>query len=145
MAGDDSTKARLRRAELRHPFFDNANPPSSLDCRDALDRAACVVELFNHLKLGGDVDGLSPKAASGYIWLSETLRETLSYASHRLSSLSQERAKTDGERARYLSALLKSLTVLNTPDRDCVLNDMAARLQITRGDVDAFIDRARTD
>lgn len=115
MTGLHPTKARLRRAELRRPFFDTANPPSSLDCRDTLDRAACVFELFNHLKLGGDVDGLSPKAASGYIWLSETLREAFSYTSHHLSSLSQERAKADSENARYLSALLKSLTILNTP------------------------------
>lgn len=145
MAGHDSTKARRRRAELRHPFFDTADPPSSLDCRDALDRAACVVELFNHLKLDSDVDGLSPKAASGYAWLSETLQETLSYTSHRLSLLGQKQAKTDRKKTRYLSALLKSLSVLDSTDRDCVLNDMAARLQITRGDVNAFIDRAKTN
>ena len=49
MTGLHPTKARLRRAELRRPFFDTANPPSSLDCRDTLDRAACVFELFNPL------------------------------------------------------------------------------------------------
>lgn len=142
MAGHDSINARQVRAELCHPFFDTADPPSSLDCLDAIDRMASVVELFCHLKLDSEEGGLSPAAVSGYLWLSETLKETLLYTSRRLSRIAQRRGEDDREKAMYETALLESLSELDDADRGYVLNAMAARLGITRPEVDAYVDSA---
>lgn len=125
----------------RHPFFDGFAPYSVLDCLDAINRIACVVDMFNHLNLGNDIDeGLSSRAADGYTWLSESVRETLVYTSRRLSALNGKRHEEAQEKARYISALLGSLSVLKNSERDIVLNAMAAQLEITRSDVDAFIN-----
>ena len=138
----DAASMDSQGAMPHHPFFDRFGPHSALDCLDAMNRVACVIDVFSHLTLSNDADeGLSSRAAYGYTWLSESARETLTYCSRRLSTLSHERRTEEKEQARYLSALLASLSALQDRERDYVLNAMAAQLDITRSDVDTFIDR----
>ena len=60
----------LHSSGLRHSLIDTANgEPTALDCLDAINRTASVIELVSHLDLEGDGDGLSPRAVSGYWWI----------------------------------------------------------------------------
>ena len=129
-----------RQGDLHHPFFDGTDMPNSLDCLDAISRAASVIELMGNLNLDGDAgDGISPSAASGHRCLSMTVQQTLAYCARRLATLDRERQEKSRREARYLGALLNSLAVLDETDRDNVLDGMAMQLRISRMDVDAFV------
>lgn len=128
----------------RHPFFDTCAPHNALDCLDAINRAASVIELFDYVTMTSEREGLSSRATDGFVWLSESVRATLIYCSKRLTTLGGERRDEAQEKARYVSALLDSLSTLKNGERDIVLNAMAAQLEITRSDVDAFIGDTST-
>ncbi len=133
--------------ELRHPLFDTTIHPNRLDCLEALDRAACVIELLEHLDPDQQTQGqLTPRATSGYRHLAQMLYETFAYSSHRLAVLSRKwqrkhRCKVR-RKVRNLAALPQSLAPLNTVDRDHSLNAMTSRLQLTRSDIDTLIANA---
>ena len=131
------------RTELRHPLFDSTNPPGALDCLDAIDRAACIIDLLSYLDRSEDAEGgLSERAVAGHRWLSEMLRDTLVFSGRRLAALNRKHGEKHREKDRYLQAVLKSVTALKDADRNSVLDAMAAELQITRSELDACIEQA---
>ncbi len=95
----------------QHPFFDRFGPHSALDCLDAIDRIACVIDMFNHLNLSNDTDGgLSSRAAFGYAWLSESMQTTLIYCSRRLVTLGRKQ-HDEAQDSASLSILASSVTL----------------------------------
>jgi hypothetical protein len=124
-----------------HPFFEFANDQASfIECIDAINRVESMIELCNFLNLDGDSEGgLTPKAASGYYWLSVLTRETLSYVGDRLVELNRQQREKHQGKAAYLSALLRSLPSLGGVNRDRFLNNAAAQMNITRSELDQFV------
>ena len=128
---------------LRHPLLDTTNgEPTALDCLDAINRAASIIELVSHLDLEGDGDGLSPRAASGYWWIQRMLRDTLLFATRRLACLHRRGHENARRDAHCLSALAQSLTTLDTTAQDHVLDTAAMSLQVDRSAVDRVVNRA---
>lgn len=128
---------------LRHPLLDTTNgEPTALDCLDAINRAASVIELVSHLDLEGDGDGLSPRAASGYWWIQRMLRDTLLSATKRLACLNRKGRENARRDASCLSALAQSLTDLDTAAQDHVLDAVAVSLRVDRSAVDRFVNEA---
>jgi len=128
----------------RHPFFEFANDQASfIECIDAINRVESMIELGNFLNLDCDSEGgLTPKAASGYYWLSVLTRETLSYVSDRLLELNKQQQEKHQGKAAYLSALLMSLPSLGGVNRDRFLNNAAAQMNISRSELDQFVGKA---
>lgn len=128
---------------LRHPLLDTTNgEPTALDCLDAINRSASVIELVSHLDLEGDGDGLSPRAASGYWWIQRMLRDTLLFATRRLACLHRQGHENARRDAHCLSALAQSLTTLDTAAQDHVLDAAAMSLQVDRSAVDRVVNKA---
>lgn len=125
----------------RHPFFEFANDQASfIECIDAINRVESMIELCNFLNLDGDSEGgLTPRAASGYYWLSVLTRETLSYVSDRLMALNKQQREKHQGKAACLSALLMSLPSLGGVNRDRFLNSAAAQMNISRSELDQFV------
>lgn len=128
---------------LRHPLLDTTNgEPTALDCLDAINRSASVIELVSHLELEGDGDGLSPRAASGYWWIQRMLCDTLLYATKRLARLNRQGQDNARREANCLSAFVQSLHTLDTATQDHVLDAAAVSLRVDRSAVDRFVNKA---
>ena len=128
---------------LRHPLLDTTNgEPTALDCLDAINRAASIIELVSHLDLEGDGDGLSPRAASGYWWIQRMLRDTLLFATKRLACLNRKGQDNARREANCLSAFVQSLNGLDTAAQDHVLDAAAMSLRVDRSTVNRFVNKA---
>ena len=127
------------RHALAHPLLDIAEPPTEADCLKAIDRAAGLIELLNHLTTDR---GLSVRAAVAHEKLSKMLQATLRYSSYRLRHLGRKRRDKAHQQTRYLSALARAQAILDGDDQDRVLDAVAAQLQIERPAVDSFVSRA---
>lgn len=128
---------------LRHPLLDTTNgEPTALDCLDAINRSASVIELVSHLDLEGDGDGLSPRAASGYWWIQRMLRDTLLFATRRLVYLNRQGRDNARREANCLSAFVQSLNTLDTEAQDHVLDAAAVSLRMDRSVVDRYVNQA---
>ena len=124
-----------------HPFFEAVNdPPNLTDCINAIDRAYSVIALCDALKLDEEEGGLSPDAAFGFYWVTVLTRSALSYVSTRLVALDHENKERDKQTSVYLSALSHSLPTIGSEHRERVLNHTATQLNVTRSEVDQFIE-----
>ncbi|MES9853632.1 MAG: hypothetical protein ABW170_17585 [Candidatus Thiodiazotropha sp. L084R] len=124
-----------------HPFFETVNnPPNLTDCINAIDRAYSMIALCETLKLDEEEGGLSPDAALGFYWVTVLTRSALSYVSARLVALDRENERRCKQTSAYLSALCRSLTTIGPEHRGHLLNHMATRLNVSRSEVDQFIE-----
>ena len=99
-----------------------------------------MIALCDFLKLDGDSEGgLTPEAAFGFYWVSVLTRDTLAYVSDRLLELHRQQREKQQGRAACLSALFMSLPSLGGVNRDRFLNSAAARMDISRSELDRFI------
>ncbi len=136
-------KEALYSSGLRHPLLDTTNgEPTALDCLDAINRSASVIELVSHLDLEGDGDGLSPRAASGYWRIQIMLRDTLLFATKRLACLHRQGQDNAQREANCLSAFVQSLNTLDPATQDHVLDAAAVSLRVDRSAVDQFVNKA---
>ncbi len=122
-----------------HPFFECSEGQATfIQCIDAIDRVGSMIALCDALKLDTD-NGLTPKAAFGYYWVSVMTRETLSYVSDRMMVLDRQHKEKHQQQSEFLSALLTSLSTLGRDNRDRFLNSAAARMNLARSDLDKVI------
>ena len=125
----------------RHPFFKRSSKHASFtDCIDAIDRVKSLVELCDYLELDESRGGLSSNAAFGYYWITVLNRETLTYVSKRLRELDKGRKAKHRQDSTYMSALLKSLHTLGSENRERLLNNTAAQLNLTRPVLDQYFE-----
>ncbi len=125
----------------RHPFFKESGKYASFtDCIDAIDRVRSLVELCDYLELDESRGGLSSSAAFGYYWITVLNRETLNYVSKRLRELDKNRKAKHRQDSTYMSALLKSLHTLGSENRERLLNNTAAQLNLTRPVLDQYFE-----
>lgn len=122
-----------------HPFFEFSKGQATfIQCIDAIDHVGSMIALCDALKLDTD-NGLTPSAAFGYYWVSVMTRETVSYVSDRLVTLKNQQQEKYQQKAAFLSALLTSLPTLGRDNRDRFLNNAAARMNLTRSELDKVI------
>ncbi len=124
----------------RHPLFDTDKDQAGFtDCVDAIDRVRSIIALYDFLELGDDCGGLSSDAAFGCYWINVMNRGALSYVSDRLMDLDKQNGQRLKLKSAYLSALAASLPALGRKNRDRLLNNIAAKMDITRATVDQYI------
>ena len=99
-----------------------------------------MIALCDALKLDDDEGGLSPDAAFGFYWVTVLTRSALTYVSTRLVILGRENEGQFKQTSAYLSALSRSLPSIGPEHREHLLNHMAALLNVTRPEVDQFIE-----
>ena len=126
---------------LRHPFFEGvAGQPEFTDCINAIDRAKSMIVLCNALKLSEEDGGLTSEEAFGFYWGRVLTSNALEYVSARLVELNSERGGKQKQTSACLSALFKSLPAIGHENREELLNHTAARLSISRLDVEELIE-----
>ncbi|MES9863276.1 MAG: hypothetical protein ABW157_22170 [Candidatus Thiodiazotropha sp. LLP2] len=124
-----------------HPFFENVIDQASFtDCINAIDRVRTVISLSDALTLDEEQGGLSPDAAFSFYWVTVLTRSALSYVSDRLLALSREDEERQEQESAYPSALFNSLPALSDECRERLLHNMAAQMDITRSDIEQFIE-----
>lgn len=99
-----------------------------------------MIALCDALKLDEEEGGLTPDAAFGFYWVTVLTRSALAYVSARLVALDRENEEGDKQTSAYLSALSRSLSTIGPEHREHLLNHTAARLNLTRPEVDQFIE-----
>ncbi|MES9859796.1 MAG: hypothetical protein ABW157_12890 [Candidatus Thiodiazotropha sp. LLP2] len=124
-----------------HPFFETVNdPPNLTDCINAIDITYSVIALCDALKLDDDKGGMSPDAAFGFYWVTVLTRSALAYVSARLVALDRENKGWCKQTSAYLSALSRSLPSIGPEHHEHLLNQLVALLNVTRPEVDQFIE-----
>ncbi|MES9834416.1 MAG: hypothetical protein ABW139_19450 [Candidatus Thiodiazotropha sp. DIVDIV] len=99
-----------------------------------------MIALCDALKLDDDEGGLSPDAAFGFYWVTVLTQSALTYVSTRLVILGRENEGQFKQTSAYLSALSWSLPSIGPEHREHLLNHMAALMNVTRPEVDQFIE-----
>ena len=126
---------------LRHPFFEGVpGQPKVTDCINAIDRARSVMALCDALQLDEEAGGLSPDAAFGFYWLTVLARNALAYVGSRLIEWDRENQTKHQQASALLSALLDALPAHGDEHRECVLNQAAAQMMLTRPEIDRMIE-----
>lgn len=126
---------------LRHPFFEEVTgQPNFTDCINAIDRARSMIMLCNALKLSEEDGGLTTDEAFGFYWGRVLTSNALEYVSARLVELNSESGERHRQASAYLSALFNSLPDIAYENREDLLNHTAARLSVSRLEVDGLIE-----
>lgn len=126
----------------QHPLFDtDKNQASFSECIDVIDRVRSIIALYDFLEVDDDRGGLSTDATFGCYWINTMNRDALSYVSDRLMTLYKKSGEIRRQESASLSALSTSLSTLDNKNRERFLNCFAAQLNITRNEIEQYVDQ----
>ncbi len=118
-------------------------PPTLFGCLDILNRTANLADLLHHIDMAQKEDdghgGLTPGAAQAYTWLTDSMRDTLEYASDALKKVVAQFMDDRNTEHLQNSAFLQAMSKIHAPNQDQVLTIMAAHLGCTQLELAEYI------